>query len=274
MRLAELQAAFQSAVLSGAAKNSTVLASLTKPVGRERATGFGVYVKAYRLRVAEYLEEDFPALRSLLGPKRFEELVADYVAASPSRTRNARFFSARLPEVMQESEKWRDEALAIGVARLERALTDAFDAADGDSCALEALAAYAPQDWPRLVFAFHPSLRLISAPAGTVELYEALSSEGAPPQLEPSDEEEAVAVWRSGFDPAYRALSADEFLALNEALAGKSFGDICQLVAFQEDETAAPERLAQFLVNWFSDGLVVALSEGDDEQASVGPESG
>ena len=186
------------------------------------------------MRVAEYLEEDFPALKSLLGPKRFEELVADYVAASPSRTRNARFFSSRLPEVMRESEKWRREALAIGVARLERALTDAFDAADGDSCALEALAAYAPQDWPRLVFAFHPSLRLISAPAGTVELYEALSSEGAAPQLEPSDEEEAVAVWRSGFDPAYRTLSADEFLALNEALAGKSFGGICQLVAFQE----------------------------------------
>ena len=246
-----------------------MLASLAKPVGRERATGLAVYVKAYPLRVAEYLEEDFPALKSLLGPKRFEELVADYVAASPSRTRNARFFSSRLPEVMCELEKWLREALAIGVARLERALTDAFDAADADSCALEALAAYAPQDWPRLVFAFHPSLRLISAPAGTVELYEALSSEGAAPQLEPSDEEEAVAVWRSGFDPAYRTLSADEFLALNEALAGKSFGGICQLVAFQENEDAAPERLAQFLVNWFSDGLVVALSEGDDAAGSA-----
>ena len=271
MKLAELQAAFQSAVLSGAAKDSKVLASLSKPVGRERSTGFNVYVKAYRLRVAEYLEEDFPALKSLLGQKRFEELVADYVAASPSRTRNARFFSARLPEVMQRSEKWRKEPQAIGVARLERALTDAFDAADGDSCALEALAAYAPQDWPRLVFAFHPSLRLISAPAGTVELYEALSSEGAAPQHEPSDEEEeAVAVWRSGFDPAYRTLSADEFLALNEALAGKSFGGICQLVAFQEDEAAAPERLAQFLVNWFSDGLVVSLSE-DGAEGSAAP---
>jgi hypothetical protein len=269
MRLAELQAAFQSAVLSGAAKDSTMLASLTKPVGRERATGFGVYVKAYRLRVAEYLEEDYPALKSLLGPKRFEELVVDYIAASPSRTRNARYFSARLPEVMQESEKWRDEALAIGLASLERALTDAFDAADGDSCPLEALAAYAPQDWPRLVFAFHPSLRLVSAPVGTIELYEALSSEGPASRPEPSDERETVAVWRSGVDPAYRTLSADEFLALNEALAGKSFGGICQLVAFQEDEAAAPERLAQFLVNWFSDGLVVALNESDDEAGSA-----
>ncbi len=154
---------------------------------------------------------------------------------------------------------------------MERALTDAFDAADCDSCALEALAAYEPQDWPRLVFAFHPSLRLFRVSVGTVGLYEALSSERAPLQLEPSDEEEAVAIWRSGFDPAYRTLSADEFLALNEARAGKSFGDICQLVAFQEDEAAAPERLAQFLVNWFADGLVVALSEGDDEQASAAP---
>lgn len=157
MRLAELQAAFQSAVLSGAGKDPAVLASLTKPAARERATGFGVYVKAYRLRVAEYLEEDFPALKSLLGDKRFQELVVDYVAANPSRTRNARYFSARLPDFMEESEKWRGEAQARGVARLERALSDAFDAADGEACALETLAAYAPQDWPRLVFAFHPS---------------------------------------------------------------------------------------------------------------------
>jgi len=271
MTLAELQAAFQSAVLSGAAKDSTVLASLTKPVARERATGFGVYVKGYRLRVAEYLEEDFPALRSLLGDKRFEELVSDFVAANPSRTRNARYFSARLPEFLQESDKWRGKARAVGVARLERALTDAFDAADGDACALETLAAHAPQDWPRLVFAFHPSLRLLTLPAGVVELYEALSSEGAAPRPEPSEGQEAAAVWRSGFDPAYRALGTDEFLALNEALGGKSFGAICQLVAFQDDEASAPERLAQFLVNWFSDGLVVALSEGDDGESPAAP---
>ena len=266
MKLAELQTAFQSAVLSGAGKDPTVLASLTKPASRDRATGFGVYVKGYRLRVADYLEEDFPALKSLLGDKRFEELVVDYVAANPSRTRNARYFSARLPDFMQESGKWRGEARAVGVARLERALTDAFDATDGEACALEALAAHAPQDWPRLVFDFHPSLKLLSLPAGAVELYEALSSEGAVPRPEPSDGEEAAAVWRSGFDPAYRALATDEFLALNEALAGKSFGAICQLVAFQQDEASAPERLAQFLVNWFSDGLVVALREGDDGQ--------
>jgi hypothetical protein len=271
MRLAELQAAFQSAVLSGAGKDPKVLASLTKPGARDRATGFGVYVKSYRLRVAEYLEEDYPALKSFLGDKRFEKLVLDYVAANPSRTRNARYFSARLPDFMQDSEEWRGEAQAQGVAQMERALTDAFDAADGESCPLETLAAYAPQDWPRLVFAFHPSLRVISLPAGAVELYEALSSEGAAPPPEPCDGEEAAAVWRSGFDPAYRALERDEFLALNEALAGKSFGVICQLVAFQQDEASAPERLAQFLVNWFSEGLVVALGECDEEESPPAP---
>ena len=172
---------------------------------------------------------------------------------------------------MQTSDKWRDEPQAIGVARLERALTDAFDAADGEACALETLAAHAPQDWPRLVFAFHPSLSVVSLPAGVVKLYEALSSEVAAPRPEPRDGEEAVAVWRSGFDPAYRALGSDEFLALNEALAGKSFGAICQLVAFQDDEASAPERLAQFLVNWFSDGLVVALSEGGEGEGPSAP---
>ncbi|ARN82672.1 DNA-binding domain-containing protein [Methylocystis bryophila] len=271
MKLAELQSAFQSAVLSGAAKDSKMLACLTKPAARDRAAGFGVYVKGYRLRVAEYLEEDFPALKSLLGDKRFDALVSDYLAASPSRTRNARYFSTRLPDFMQESDKWRGEAQALGVALLERALTDAFDAPDGDACALQTLAAHAPQDWPRLVFAFHPSLRVLRLPAGVVGLYEALSSEGKTPLPEAQDGEEAAAVWRSGFDPAYRALETDEFLALNEALAGKSFGAICQLVAFQQDEASAPERLAQFLINWFSDGLVVAIGESDDAERRAAP---
>ncbi len=271
MKLAELQAAFQSAVLSGASKDPEVLAALTKPPARERSAGFAVYVKGYRLRVAEYLEEDFPALKGLLGDKRFDALVCDYVAAQPSRTRNARYFSARLPEFMQESDKWRSETQALGVARLERALTDAFDAPDGEACALERLAEYAPQDWPRLVFAFHPSLSLLRLPAGAVELYEALSSGDAEPRPKARDGEETAAVWRSGFDPLYRALEADEFLALNEAFGGKSFGAICQLVAFQQDEAAAPERMAQFLVNWFSDGLVVAIDESDDAESAAPP---
>jgi hypothetical protein len=287
VKLSELQTAFQAAVLTGDAEDAAILDLVAPSLNADRATLMGVYVNAYRLRLAEFLDEDYPALRVLLGDDEFEALVEAYIDANPSRLRNARWYSTRLPDFMQESENWGANALAIGLALFERALTDAYDAADAPAQGLETLAEFSPQDWPRLGFTFHPSLRLLEVAAGTLDAYTAADAgeEGeTPPPLEddgafeqqPSDATgsearesvasqptppEPVAVWRSELDPAYRLLDADEFLALNEAMAGHSFGDICQLVAFQNEGQPATERLAQFLVTWFSEGLVIAVAE-------------
>ena len=274
MKLAELQSLFQAAVLTGDAEDGALLDVVAPPREADRPTMMGVYVNAYRLRLAEFLDEDFPALRVLLGDDDFEALVEAYIDENPSRLRNARWYATRLPEFMRESENWSANALAIGLALFERALTDAYDAADAPALSIETLAEFSPQDWPRLGFTFHPSLRLIEVAAGVLDAYAAATAdeqdeeradeedEGA---LEdpPSDasESETIAIWRADLDPAYRQLDPDEYLALFEAMAGQSFGDICQLVAFQNEGQSATERLARFLVTWFSEGLVIGVAE-------------
>ncbi len=272
MKLAELQSLFQSAVLTGDAEDGAILDVIAPPRDADRAAMMGVYVNAYRLRLAEFLDEDYPALRVLLGDDDFEALVEAYIDANPSRLRNARWYTARLPEFMQESENWSANALAIGLALFERALTDAYDAADAPALSIETLAEFSPQDWPRLGFTFHPSLRLIDVAAGVLDAYGAATAdeqdeedeedEGALEDRPPdASESETIAIWRADLDPAYRQLDPDEYLALNEALAGQSFGDICQLVAFQNEAQSATERLARFLVTWFSEGLVIGVAE-------------
>ncbi|MGC1861677.1 MAG: DNA-binding domain-containing protein [Methylocystis sp.] len=276
MKLAELQSLFQSAVLTGDAEDVAILDVVAQPRDADRATMMGVYVNAYRLRLAEFLDEDYPALRVLLGDDDFEALVEAYIDANPSRLRNARWYAARLPEFMQESENWSANALAIGLALFERALTDAYDAADAPALSIETLAEFSPQDWPRLGFTFHPSLRLIEVAAGVLDAYAAATAdeqdeeaarsaeedEGAFEDRPPdASESETIAIWRADLDPAYRQLDPDEHLALNEAMAGQSFGDICQLVAFQNEGQSATERLARFLVTWFSEGLVIDVAE-------------
>jgi hypothetical protein len=274
VKLAELQSLFQAAVLTGDAEDGALLDVVAPPREADRPTMMGVYVNAYRLRLAEFLDEDFPALRVLLGDDDFEALVEAYIDENPSRLRNARWYATRLPEFMRESENWSANALAIGLALIERALTDAYDAADAPALSIETLAEFSPQDWPRLGFTFHPSLRLIEVAAGVLDAYAAATAdeqdeeradeedEGA---LEdrPSDasESETIAIWRADLDPAYRQLDPDEYLALFEAMAGQSFGDICQLVAFQNEGQSATERLARFLVTWFSEGLVIGVAE-------------
>ncbi len=282
MKLAELQSLFQSAVLAGDAEDVAILDVVAPPRDADRPTMMGVYVNAYRLRLAEFLDEDYPALRVLLGDDDFEALVEAYIDENPSRLRNARWYSTRLPEFMQESENWSANALAIGLALFERALTDAYDAADAPAQSIETLAEFSPRDWPRLGFTFHPSLRLIEVAAGVLDAYAAATAdedeeaarlaekdEGAldedegPFEDRPSDasDSEIIAVWRADLDPAYRQLDPDEYLALFEAMAGQSFGDICQLVAFQNETQSATERLARFLVTWFSEGLVIGVAE-------------
>ena len=276
MKLAELQSLFQSAVLTGDAEDGAILDVVAPPRDADRATMMGVYVNAYRLRLAEFLDEDYPALRVLLGDDDFEALVEAYIDANPSRLRNARWYTARLPEFMQESENWSANALAIGLALFERALTDAYDAADAPALSIETLAEFSPQDWPRLGFTFHPSLRLIEVAAGVLDAYAAATAdeqdeeaarsaeedEGALEDRPPdASESETIAIWRADLDPAYRQLDPDEYLALFEAMAGQSFGDICQLVAFQNEGQSATERLARFLVTWFSEGLVIGVAE-------------
>jgi hypothetical protein len=275
VKLAELQSLFQSAVLSGDAEDGAILDVVAPPRDADRPTMMGVYVNAYRLRLAEFLDEDYPALRVLLGDDEFEALVEAYIDENPSRLRNARWYTTRLPEFMQESENWSANALAIGLALFERALTDAYDAADAPARSIETLAEFSPQDWPRLGFTFHPSLRLIEVATGVLDAYVAASAdedeEAARADEEdesaledrPSDasESETIAIWRADLDPAYRQLDPDEHLALFEAMAGQSFGDICQLVAFQNEVQSTTERLARFLVTWFSEGLVIGVAE-------------
>ena len=278
MKLAELQSLFQAAVLTGDAEDGALLDVIAPPREADRPTMMGVYVNAYRLRLAEFLDEDFPALRVLLGDDEFEALVEAYIDENPSRLRNARWYTTRLPEFMQESENWSANALAIGLALFERALTDAYDAADAPALSIETLAEFSPQDWPRLRFTFHPSLRLIEVAAGVLDAYAAATADEQDEEAARADEEdegaledrpsdasesETIAIWRADLDPAYRQIDPDEHLALFEAMAGQSFGDICQLVAFQNEGQSATERLARFLVTWFSEGLVIGVAEAN-----------
>lgn len=273
MTLRDLQTKFQSAIMAGGdPEGAEILASIDDSARTDRATLFGVYINAYRWRLGEFMASDYPALRELLGEEAFDALIEAYIVAEPSRFRNARWFSTRLPEFMASSADWRFDARAVSLARLERAMTDAFDAPDAEPLALESLGALAPEGWPRLAFVLHPSLLLLDLAAGVIEAFDAINAEEPIP---PADgfEAGAVAVWRADNDSVYRRLEPDEFLALNEARAGKCFGDICQLVAFQDDSRPATERLAQLLTSWFANGLVVGLGETEQDQSSNTPSS-
>jgi hypothetical protein len=263
MKLAELQAALQAGVLAGGEpRHAAILGSIKDSRRTDRATLFGVYVDAYRLRLAEFISNDFPILRVHLGDEAFGHLVEDYILSVPSRHRNARWYGRRLPDFMRETAQWRGHRSAIDLARFERALSDAFDAADAPVLTIDTLQNTCVEDWPRLAFEFHPSVTLLDLATGTARIHAALVEEDEPQDEPPAIEqgEETIIFWRSDDQPFHRHVEEDERLALIEAKQGKRFGDICALLAFQRDGGGITQRVAGFLSQWFADGLVVRFS--------------
>jgi hypothetical protein len=259
MTLSEIQSAFQAAVLAGGkAYGTAILASVEDSSRTDRESLFSVYVDAYRLRLTEFISTDFPTLRLHLGDDAFASLVEDYVTSMPSRQRNARWYASRLPEFMAATPPWRDDHAACDLARFERALADAFDAADAIVITIEALQKLNVGDQPNIVFGFHPSVAILDLANGTTNRYEALTGGGLASGI--ADDKETVLFWRSEAASYYRRVREDERLALTEAMQGKRFSDVCTLLAFLGNDEDAAGRVAGFLAQWFADGLLTRLS--------------
>lgn len=270
MKLADFQALFQTRILAGpGVADGPLIETLCKSQrGAERAELLHVYQSGYRVRLEGFFYEDHPGLHALLGDDAFEELIRAFISAHPPRDRNARWYTTGLPDFMREAPRWRDNGRAISMALFERAMVDAFDAPDAEPLTLQALAAFPPEDSARFVFDFHPSLIVLTLAGGTIAAYQAATSEeegedGEQGEATEPGESEFVAVWRCHEETAYRELEPAEYVALNEARAGRSFGDICQMAAFQQSGDIDPARLAQFLSSWFEDGLVTGVSLAD-----------
>lgn len=256
MKLATLQNAFQAGVLLG---DPVISRSILDSRRLDRAARFKIYFDAYRFRLAEFLSNDYPGVRSFLGDERFGLLVEAYIEATPSRYPNARDYGRRLPDFMRLTEPWSEGGDAIDIARFERALSDAFDAADGPVLAIGRLADIPVEDWSHLAFGFHPSVTMHDLAAGTAQCHASLSAnKGGEHESRPGSE--TILVWRNDGQVFHRAVEAGERLAYLEARRGMTFGDICSLLEFQNAGEKITERVASFLADWFRDGLVSRVS--------------
>ena len=94
----------------------------------EPAERVGIYQGMYLLRMQEALETDYPALAHFLGARRWRELVQAYVDAHPSRSYTLNVLGRSLAEFVRTRPRLRHAAFCHDLARLEWAVTEAFDA--------------------------------------------------------------------------------------------------------------------------------------------------
>jgi hypothetical protein len=255
--LTRVQTDFQDYLLRGAsAVEGHVLGTARVPV----ATRLGIYAGAYGSRLAEALENNFPALAQLLGATDFQGLAADYVRMHDSPFFSIRYYGDQLPGFLAAHEDYVAAPVLAELAAWEWAMTSVFDAADAAPLEHAALARVSPQQWAQLRFSFHPSLQRRALCWNVPQLWQALTAGSERPPVTLAAAPVQWLLWRRELTTCYRSLADAEAAVLDGALNGWPFGELCELLCEQLGERAAPAQAAALLRGWVDSGLVVGAT--------------
>lgn len=227
-----------------------------------------IYQSGYRIRLREVIDNDHPVLGRYLGDELFDQLSQGYIDAAPSAYRSLRYYCDPLPDYLRHDAFFSQHPQIAELARFERCLLTAFDAADRDTVTATTLQQTPPEHWPTLQLRFHPSLQLFNTPFNVVEIWQALKMERQPP--DPLPQPECWVVWRNHERlTEFRSAEPLEQTLLNCFLHGGDFSQAAELVAAQVNENAAAAELLTILFRWLELGWIHQLNHGQTPHLDI-----
>ena len=248
------QHAFRLAVVADGATTDLFAAGASDPLRRLQ-----IYRHAYRSRLTDALAANYPALARALGDEAFAELAAQYIDARPSRKPSIRWFGDALDDYVAQHDVLDHPALR-DLVRLEWAICCAFDAADAPLVTRADLAQLAPEAWPALRLALHPSASLLDLAWNVEPTWQALTRDaeaGVEQALpEPVANRHTVLVWRERLTPKWRSLDDAQAECLRAVQRGESFAELCAIAAQRIDVERAPASVVGWLQGWLADELI------------------
>ncbi len=224
------------------------------------ADRLGIYRNAYRVRLIEALDDTYPILHAVLGDEVFAALGEEFVAAHPSVHRSIRWYGRELAEFLQLRPPYAEQPILAELALLEWTLAEVFDAADAEPKPRSALSAVDVSAWSELTFEFHPSLRRLHLHWNTAAVWQAMSREETPPDPLCAEHPVPWLLWRQGLQNYFRSMPADETAALDLALSGANFAEICAALAEWLPDDEIPLRAASLLGTWADSGIIVGIA--------------
>lgn len=244
MSLLTLQRGFRDHILAGAAAPLPSVAPEAEP-------GLAIYRHAYRANLAACLRDTYEKTLAWLGYEAFDAAAIRYIEAHPPSSWTLSDYGADFTQFL--GDFYLEDPEVAELAWLDWALRRAFDGADAQSIAAEALAEV---DWEDAVFVLVPTLVLGKVVSNCAAIWGALAQGETPPSAVALPGPAAIRVWRSSLSPRYRTIEDFEHAALALALEGSSFAEICAALAEGEEDEEAAARLGALLCAWLLDGLI------------------
>jgi hypothetical protein len=205
-----------------------------------------IYHSMYPLRMEEALASDYPGLKHFLGDHGFFRLAERYVQAHPSRSFTLNPLGRHLPEFLESADVPRRE-FCRDLARLERALAEAFEADETPALDESAVAAVPAQAWEgaRLVPIAAFRLLALRYPAG--DYLDSLAGESHQhPALKRKD------TWAAVYRRSYAVYRYDLSRAAHDLLADLAAGQtVGEAVAAALKRRGRARPQADDLFRWF-----------------------
>lgn len=255
--LEELQNAFKRNVLTGDESFAQFINS-TESISSDLR--LAIYGNAYYTRLQEALEGDFEVLKQLLSAEVFEEACLAYIHKHPSHYFSLRWFGRDFAGFLGYQPETGEHHWPAEMAQLEWLFTEAFDAADTKPATEADAAAIPPEAWASLCIGFHPSVRHMPIWWNTLARWRAVKDGQPVPEAQRLTEPGECVLWRQGLVTQYRWMEVDEAVALQAALDGENFSELCGALAEQmQDQEQVPMRAVGFLKAWLADGMITAF---------------
>ncbi|GAB2590949.1 putative DNA-binding domain-containing protein [Dyella jejuensis] len=214
-----------------------------------------VYRHGYRTRLRDALNNEFAGLRCMAG-RHFNALLDAYAEAHPSQHYNIRWHGAGLAAFLDRARPWCGKPQLAEMARLDWAISTAFDAADQPTASLAELAAVPPQAWAGLRLEMQDNLQWLDCRYNVDAFRRAADRGEARPRLRRLARSRYMMIWRHAMTVHYRRLDHDETPVLRAAVQGESFASLCAKLAQVHGEATAAPRMVAWLRTWLDAGLV------------------
>jgi hypothetical protein len=256
-RLRDLQLRFQDYLLGVSEDIEQDIVSTANALAEHR---LGTYYNAYRIRLIDCLAVDFSALEKYLGREAFEQMALEYLRHYPSTHPSVRWFGQNLPRFLAEHHGSDDAELLQELARYEWAQTMVFDATDNPQLVrLDDMAQVPAEAWPGLRFKFIQARQQLDLSWNIPPLEHALDTNEELPRKQRSEVPLRWLLWRRNMNINWRSLEVHEAWAMDQAVSGTNFADICEGLLEWIDAEQVGLVAAGFLKQWINDELLVRL---------------
>jgi hypothetical protein len=182
-----------------------------------------------------------------------------FIAVCPSVHRSIRWYGRELADFMAQQLPYSQQPVLSEIAKFEWTLSEVFDAEDALPVERAALNAIDPADWSDLKLRIHPSVRRLDLAWNSVAVWQAISRDESPPQPQSTAQPVRWLLWRRNLQNFSRSMDAVEDAALDAALAGMSFGELCAALAERVPKNEIPLRAATILSAWADSGIIAGI---------------